>query len=157
MASSAGEAVAAIFNDIEQFLATKLTLNTPFQDETTISGQRFGICDYSSWAAGSDEFAEEETVSFNLWIVSSYASFTDCRNGLVGLSADIRSLIPSIAHNIDQRGILLKLTYPTSVPATKRAPMTPPNTQAGHLWIGDIVVPMGLELAIAKSMCGEYR
>ncbi|BAS59862.1 hypothetical protein NIES2135_21220 [Leptolyngbya boryana NIES-2135] len=157
MASRYGALISQLFGDIEQLFATELGFTAAFQDDCTVPGQRFGICDFTGWSGTPEERNERESIKFNFWIVSSYESFGSCRDGLIQLTADVRSLIPSVPDRINQRGILMQLGYPTEINPTKRAPITMPNKQQGHLWIGDIVVPMVAEVAIGKTMCGEHR
>ena len=88
-----------------------------------------------------------------------FASFTVKTEDTVPklqLVADLRSFLPSLNSKLDRRGVLLHLSYPRSVPAIKKAPIKSPNTSQQHLWIVDIVVPIVLEVAIGKSMCGEH-
>lgn len=140
-------------NDLDRAISDQLNLTTPFQPDPTEPGQRFGIADWTGSDSDGDEFAHEETHRFRLWVVVSFENYTTCRNGLIDLAVDVRNLIPSLKLGLED---VLMVDYPTTIEATKRAPIKAPNTQTGHLWIGDIVVPLAVQVAVFKGVAGGY-
>jgi hypothetical protein len=156
MLSIYGQKIAAICNEIDAILTGQLGLKTPFQPDPTEPGQRFGICDYQDWQSQGDEFEYQEQVKVSLWVVAGFASYTTLRDGMVQITADLRSLLPTLKSLVNDQGILLNLGYPPSLPATKQASITVPNNPNGHLWIGSLVVPLTLEVSIPKTMLGAH-
>lgn len=156
MTSRYGQAIALIFNDIEELLSLQLNLAQPFQPEATEPGQRFGICDYQSWESDGNDQNEMEQIKATILITAAYANYKACRDGSIALSADLRSLLPSLNSKLNKRGTLMKINYPRNIPAIKKAPIKSPNTSTQHFWIVDIVVPIALDVAIGKTMCGEH-
>ena len=156
MTSPYGSRLALLFNDIEQQISGALTLTQPFQPEVTEPGQRFGLCDFQAWESRGNDQNETEEIKATILITAGYADYKACRDGSLQLVADLRSFLPSLNSKLDRQGVLLHLSYPRSVPAIKKAPIKSPNTSTQHLWIVDIVVPIVLEVAIGKSMCGEH-
>lgn len=140
-------------NDLDRAISESLNLTTPFQPDPTEPGQRFGIADWNSSDSNGDEFAHEEIHRFQLWIVASFESYSACRDGLIDLAVDVRNIVPTLKLSLED---VLMVDYPSAVSATKRAPITAPNTQTGHLWVGDIVVPLAVQMAVFKGVAGSY-
>jgi hypothetical protein len=156
MPSPYGARLALLFNDIEATLSLQLNLTQPFQPEPTAPGQRFGICDFAAWDSATNEQNQTEQIKATILLTGAYENYKACRDGSLQLVADLRSLLPSLNSKLDRHGVLLNLNYPRSVPAIKSAPIKSPNTSQQHLWIVNVVVPITLDVAIGKSMCGEH-
>lgn len=150
-------AVSGIYADIEQLLVSELGTSPDFQDVPTEAGRLFGIVDYQGWgSSSSDEFSQVEQTTANIWIVFSVASRKDWQREAIRLTANLRSLLPQLKTRIDTRKTLINIDYPSSIQATKRAPIKAPNSHSAHLWIGDMSIPITLQIAISKSKTGAY-
>ncbi|MBL1177672.1 hypothetical protein [Pantanalinema sp. GBBB05] len=140
-------------NDLDRAINEQLNLITSFQPDPTEPGQRFGIADWIGSDSDGDEFSQQETHRFQLWVVASFETYSACRDGMIDLAVDVRNIIPTLKLGLED---VLMVDYPSTVSVTKRAPIPAPNTQTGHLWVGDIVVPLAVQMAVFKGVAGGY-
>jgi hypothetical protein len=156
MPSPINLAIGELIEDLNQQLTTALGLGTPFRDEATMPGERFGVIDPQSWQNDPNLFQPFVTLNCNVWVFGAYSSFTETQAGAMAMMADIDHHLLAIGNgDIDRRGILMELIPPQQLTKGLRAPITMPNTQSKHLWIADITGTMTLKLAIDKHVCGH--
>lgn len=148
-----GEIIDNVRNDLCRAIAEELGGGPNFQEDP-LPGQIFAIVTTESW--GEQTMGPQVDIAGQIWVTAATASFVEAEKKFLGLLASLDSLIPCLKTKVDGRRIFYDLERRGQITKSYRAPLTSPNSDVPHVWVGDILAPVTMKFMIQRNMLGGH-